>query len=173
MQNIWTVSNAFYDSFLKRKLNCDKENILILNTCSFQKKVLSNLTHSFPMHPFSTPWKHQKTLRCFQEVEKGCIGNEWVKKMCSDLLIGKMFLKMVLKTAVFWRFCKTSGNLLKLAEFTVKKVTLFSAATFLNKAIRHYNFLKTYKIFKITVQIWTVKCDFNKGYQVSIIQILF
>ena len=22
-----------------------------------------NLTHSFPMHPFSTPWKHQKTLR--------------------------------------------------------------------------------------------------------------
>ena len=29
------------------------------------------ITHSFPMHPFSTPWKHQKTLRC--------IGNEWVK----------------------------------------------------------------------------------------------
>ena len=22
-----------------------------------------NLTHSFPMHPFSTPWKYQKTLR--------------------------------------------------------------------------------------------------------------
>ena len=22
----------------------------------------SDLTHSFPMHPFSTPWKHQKTL---------------------------------------------------------------------------------------------------------------
>ena len=21
------------------------------------------LTHSFPMHPFSTPWKHQKTVR--------------------------------------------------------------------------------------------------------------
>ena len=21
------------------------------------------LTHSFPMHPFSTPWKHQKTLK--------------------------------------------------------------------------------------------------------------
>ena len=31
------------------------------------------LTHSFPMHPFSTPWKHQKG------VEKGYIGNEWVK----------------------------------------------------------------------------------------------
>ena len=31
---------------------------------------------------FSTPWKHQKTSKvfwCFQGVEKGCIGNEWVK----------------------------------------------------------------------------------------------
>ena len=34
---------GFYNSFLKVKLNCDKENILILN-CSFQKKMLSNLT---------------------------------------------------------------------------------------------------------------------------------
>ena len=24
---------------------------------------LTSLTHSFPMHPFSTPWKHQKSLR--------------------------------------------------------------------------------------------------------------
>ena len=32
------------------------------------------LTHWFPMHPFSTTWK------CFQGVEKGCIGNEWVKQ---------------------------------------------------------------------------------------------
>ena len=32
------------------------------------------------MHPFSTPWKHQKNLRYvfFQRVEKWCIGNEWV-----------------------------------------------------------------------------------------------
>lgn len=29
----------------------------------------ARLTHSFPMHPISTYWKHQKTL---------CIGNEWV-----------------------------------------------------------------------------------------------
>ena len=32
------------------------------------------VTHSFPIHPFSTSWKHE----CFQEVEKGCIGKEWV-----------------------------------------------------------------------------------------------
>ena len=28
------------------------------------------LTHSFPMHPFSTPWKHPKTVR-FSDVFKG------------------------------------------------------------------------------------------------------
>ena len=35
---------AFYSSFLKTKLNCNKENMLILNTWSFQKKMLTNLT---------------------------------------------------------------------------------------------------------------------------------
>ena len=35
---------AFYNSFLKIKLNCDKENMIILNTCSFQKRILPNLT---------------------------------------------------------------------------------------------------------------------------------
>ena len=43
-------------------------------------KGISVLTHLFPMHPFSTPWKHKKTVKvsCFQGVEKGCIGNESV-----------------------------------------------------------------------------------------------
>ena len=36
------------------------------------------LTHPFPMHPFSTPWKPYGFL-VFQGVEKRCIGNEWVK----------------------------------------------------------------------------------------------
>ena len=55
LQNISTVCNAnewfdktlvlaFYNSFLKMKLNSDEENMLILNTGSFQKKVLSNLS---------------------------------------------------------------------------------------------------------------------------------
>ena len=35
---------TFYNSFLKIKFNYDKENMLILNTCSFQKKILSKLT---------------------------------------------------------------------------------------------------------------------------------
>ena len=68
------------------------------------------LTHSFQMHPFSTPWKHRKTLTitvfsCFQGEEKGCIGNEWVTKFsyfmvyiikslfqCSSRLISRQFL---------------------------------------------------------------------------------
>ena len=31
------------------------------------------------MHPFSTRWKQNlPVFRCFQGVEKGCIGNKWV-----------------------------------------------------------------------------------------------
>ena len=40
-----------------------------------EKLDMSHLTHFFPMHPFSTPWKH---FWYFQGVEKGCIGNKWV-----------------------------------------------------------------------------------------------
>ena len=35
---------TFYNPFLKIKLNCDKENMLIMNTCSFQNIMLSNIT---------------------------------------------------------------------------------------------------------------------------------
>ena len=50
------------------------------------------LTHLFPMHPFSTPSKHQKTLwfflcfDVFRVLEKGCIGNEWVNETVSPRL---------------------------------------------------------------------------------------
>ena len=37
-----------------------------------QKLKVMKLTHSFPMH--------RKVFRCFQGVEKGCIGNTWAKK---------------------------------------------------------------------------------------------
>ena len=35
------------------------------------------VTHSFPMHPLKTSQNH-KVVLCFQRVEKGCIGNEWI-----------------------------------------------------------------------------------------------
>ena len=48
-------------------------------------RVGKDLTHSFPMHPFSTLWKHQKVLRfsdVFRGYRKGALGtngliNEW------------------------------------------------------------------------------------------------
>ena len=46
----------------------------ILQHLFFKK---ADLTYSFPMHLFSTPWKYQKT--CFQRLAKGCIVNKWVK----------------------------------------------------------------------------------------------
>ena len=35
------------------------------------------------MQPFSTPWKYQKIVRfsdVLRGIEKGCIGNEWIKE---------------------------------------------------------------------------------------------
>ena len=37
------------------------------------------LTHSFPMQPFSTPWKHQR-------VNKRFFGNKWVKNTIWKLI---------------------------------------------------------------------------------------
>ena len=43
-------------------------NGLLINICDRIYFQWVKLTHLFPMYPFFTPW-----------VEKGCIGNEWVK----------------------------------------------------------------------------------------------
>ena len=40
-----TIVLAFYKHFLKIKLNWDKENMLILNICSFQKKMAFDSTN--------------------------------------------------------------------------------------------------------------------------------
>ena len=47
---------------------------------------MPKLTHSFPIHPFSTPWKHQnrKIFWSFQGVEKECTGNRWVKLLSAQ-----------------------------------------------------------------------------------------
>ena len=51
--------------------------------------MLCFLTHLFPMNPFSTSLKHQKT---HQGVEKGCIGNKWVKETSQEVVNGKKLL---------------------------------------------------------------------------------
>ena len=46
------------------------------------------LTHLFPMHPFSTPFStHLTVFWCFQGVENGCIGNNWVKLDVTDFKV--------------------------------------------------------------------------------------
>ena len=48
------------------------------------------------MHPSSTPWKQLKKFMvfwCFRGVEKGCIGNNWIKQYLATLwLYDEVFL---------------------------------------------------------------------------------
>ena len=57
---------------------------------------MTTLTHSFPMHPFSTPWKHQKTVRfsdVFREQRKGALGaNGLNRNKLNDPKISRLFL---------------------------------------------------------------------------------
>ena len=52
---------------------------------TFLKIIINvNLTHSFPMHPFSTLMKtseNRKVFRCFQGVEKGTLGINGLKSL--------------------------------------------------------------------------------------------
>ena len=68
-------SSIWFDSNLMKN-KADKCQLLVRSN--------EKVTHSLPMHPFSTHWK-QKTWRCFQGVEKGCIGNECVKMGSHDI----------------------------------------------------------------------------------------
>ena len=55
----------------------------------------TGLTHLFPMHPFSTPWKH------FQWVEKECIENKWVNNVLKTGVITN--LSYIYYDGVFWK----------------------------------------------------------------------
>ena len=52
----WLQIRAFIHQIFCQVLFCFSANLLVS---------MVFLTYSFPMHPFSTPWKHQKTLRFF------------------------------------------------------------------------------------------------------------
>ena len=54
--------SMFMEDCYKGLLKIGEINSIIFNFYS--------LTQSFPMHPFFTPWKHQKTVR-FSDVFKG------------------------------------------------------------------------------------------------------
>ena len=77
-----------------------------------------------PVHPFSTPWKHQNTLR-FSDVssgvEKGCIGDKWVnlfKKWESIKIGGDLNVKTKPPKPAITRLPKPWNNLI----FSITKI---------------------------------------------------
>ena len=77
-----------------------------------------------PVHPFSTPWKHQNTLRfsdVFRGVEKGCIGDKWVnlfKKWESIKIGGDLNVKTKPPKPAITRLPKPWNNLI----FSITKI---------------------------------------------------
>ena len=90
-------------------------------------KVLSEyctLIHLFPMHPFSTPWKHQRTVFWwFQGVKKGSIGNKRVKlqKNSKKTYTQHVILLNIFPTNFHWQNPKISGFLGFLSKGIEKK----------------------------------------------------
>ena len=67
----------------------------LLLTLKESHPIICSLTHLFPMHTFSIPWKHQKTLRW-----KGCVGNKWVNIYTTEIDI--QFLGNKISKIAFW-----------------------------------------------------------------------
>ena len=91
------------------------------------------------------------------------------RKMLSNLtcILIYSLTKFVL---VYLKICRNISK----RVFTVKDVRVFRFTTFLNEVLRQIQFLRNIRNIQYkTVQIWTVKCDFNKEWKVSIIQTLF
>ena len=66
--------NVFYRKLAEQLIYFDNwKHMLLMNSWSCSWQELCRLTHLFPMHPFSTPWKHQKT------VTFGKFGKNWWK----------------------------------------------------------------------------------------------
>ena len=59
------IGNEWVNTYQKYFYAYAPEKVRLTHT---PDNVWDKLTYSFPMHPFSTPWKHQKTERfwCFQ-----------------------------------------------------------------------------------------------------------
>ena len=69
------------------------------------------LAYYFSIHPFSTPWKQQKSemIWCSLGVKKGCIKNKWVKGIVNNLVTP---FKDVFRTLLTfsWRRSLSYGN---------------------------------------------------------------
>ena len=73
MNDFETFVIAFYNSFLKIELNCDKENMIILNTSSFQK-MFSDLTcaliYSLTKYVLEDDFKDSSVLKNLKNLQK-------------------------------------------------------------------------------------------------------
>lgn len=74
--------------------------------------------------------------------------------MCSKLLLAKYVLEesLVLKTAVFRKFCKTCRNI-SMTEVTAKEVTMFRVANFLNEVLHQMYFILMAKNIKAKYKV--------------------
>ena len=70
----------------------------------FESVCIENiLTHSFPIHPFSTPWKHQETVRFSYVVRgkrKGALGTNGLSAPKLD----KHFIRFISKFCIQFTF---------------------------------------------------------------------
>ena len=67
---------------------------------------VKSLIRVLPMHPFSTPWKHQKNLTvfwCYQGVQKGCIRNKWVNLQVCLVVISIKGVYFIKGTTASWK----------------------------------------------------------------------
>ena len=98
--------NKYAKVLLVYQFQCKRKNALLRRTLvSLLQLKMSNfrLTHSFPMHPFSTP-ERRMTFWCFQEVEKGCIDNKWINlKFTVDTLQWRFTVEISYLCCNFWK----------------------------------------------------------------------
>ena len=92
--HIWLISNS-ESLYTKVRINKFSLGSLVKRIHNSYAILIpynsKSLTHSLPIHPFSTPWKYQKTFRF------SAVGSEWVKQL-------RVKYQMSLNYFV-WEFC--------------------------------------------------------------------
>ena len=118
--------------------------------------LITLLTHSFPMHPFSNSWKqHRKNFWCFRRVEKRCIGNKWVTQVSEKIPIWRSKDQILME-----KLQQTKSENLFIPTFDVNETSQtmvtgdfywHSVALYLN-----WSFEKGYKLMKNVEWLWKI-----------------
>ena len=100
---------TFWKKYQWSKLNHWKLIHVLLFRQKFPTSWLQSfLTHSFPIHPFSSTWKHQKTLRFFDVFRgwgKGALGPNGLKVASFRIFY---FCRVCLPVKILFRFSMKS-----------------------------------------------------------------